>query len=151
MPTRGRLGALESRPLVVAQQAADAPGAYFDVAAARRAIEAIESFKHTKGRWGSTRLKLSPWQTVWVIAPIFGWLAYDPELGRADAVNELHRLAVEIVQAGIAERYGVCLHPLPWNLGSMGWGVYLDDRTPGQAPPHGLTLRTLARRLGLAA
>ncbi|MFD4141558.1 terminase large subunit [Streptomyces sp. NPDC058572] len=75
--------ALESRPLVVAQQAADAPGAYFDVAAARRAIDAIQSFKHTKGRWGSTRLKLSPWQTVWVIAPIFGWLAHDPELGRA--------------------------------------------------------------------
>ncbi|MEU9008532.1 hypothetical protein AB0D12_01825 [Streptomyces sp. NPDC048479] len=47
--------ALESRPLVVAQQAADAPGAYFDVAAARRAIDAIQSFKHTKGRWGSTR------------------------------------------------------------------------------------------------
>ncbi|MFF1377557.1 terminase large subunit [Streptomyces sp. NPDC058308] len=75
--------AVESRPLVVAQQAADAAGAYFDVAAARRAIDAIQSFKHTKGRWGSTRLKLSPWQTVWVIAPIFGWLAHDPELGRA--------------------------------------------------------------------
>jgi phage terminase large subunit-like protein len=75
--------AVESRPLVVAQQAADAPGAYFDVAAARRAIDAIQSFKHTKGRWGNARLRLAPWQVVWVIAPIFGWLAYDPELGRA--------------------------------------------------------------------
>ncbi|WP_229695143.1 terminase large subunit [Streptomyces lacrimifluminis] len=75
--------ARESRPLVVAQQAADAPGAYFDVAAARRAIDAIQSFKHTKGRWGNAKLRLAPWQVVWVIAPIFGWLAYDPELGRA--------------------------------------------------------------------
>lgn len=75
--------AVESRPLVVAQQAADAPGAYFDVAAARRAIDAIQSFKHTKGRWGNAKLRLAPWQVVWVIAPIFGWLAYDPELGRA--------------------------------------------------------------------
>ncbi|MEV7844080.1 terminase TerL endonuclease subunit [Streptomyces cyaneofuscatus] len=75
--------ACRSRPLVVAAQAANAPGAYFDVKAARRAIDAIQSFKHTKGRWGNSRLKLSPWQTVWVIAPIFGWLAFDPELGRA--------------------------------------------------------------------
>ncbi|MFF4771123.1 terminase large subunit [Streptomyces sp. NPDC001255] len=74
--------ALASRPLVVAAQAANAPGAYFDVAAARRAVDAIQSFKHTKGRWGNSRLKLSPWQIVWVIAPIFGWLAFDAELGR---------------------------------------------------------------------
>ncbi|MFE7520583.1 terminase large subunit [Streptomyces halstedii] len=75
--------ALASRPLVVAAQAANAPGAYFDVAAARRAVDAIQSFKHTKGRWGNSRLKLSPWQIVWVIAPIFGWLAFDAELGRS--------------------------------------------------------------------
>ncbi|MFJ2783694.1 MULTISPECIES: terminase large subunit [unclassified Streptomyces] len=75
--------ACRSRPLVVAAQAQNAPGAYFDVAAARRAVNAIQSFKHTKGRWGASRLRLAPWQIVWVIAPIFGWLAYDPELGRA--------------------------------------------------------------------
>ncbi|MBC3987840.1 terminase large subunit [Streptomyces sp. AC563] len=72
-----------SRPLVVATQTKDAPGAYFDVPSARRALDAVQSFRHTKGRWGSTPLKLDPWQVVWVIAPIFGWLAYDPELGRA--------------------------------------------------------------------
>ncbi|MFG2916249.1 terminase large subunit [Kitasatospora sp. NPDC048298] len=75
--------AISSRPLVVAAQASQAEGAYFDVASAKRAITAIQSFKHTKGRWGSTPLLLSPWQVVWVIAPIFGWLAHDPELGRA--------------------------------------------------------------------
>ncbi|WP_327389732.1 hypothetical protein OG728_09505 [Streptomyces microflavus] len=75
--------AARSRPLVVAAQAKEAPGAYFDVASAQRAVRAIQKFKHTKGRWGSTPLKLDPWQVVWVIAPVFGWLAYDPELGRA--------------------------------------------------------------------
>lgn len=74
--------AVESRPLVVACQAHEQPGAWFDVEAARRAIRAIESFKHTKGRWGATPLKLAPWQLVWVIAPVFGWLWHDPELGR---------------------------------------------------------------------
>ncbi|MFJ9549074.1 terminase large subunit [Streptomyces erythrochromogenes] len=75
--------AVKSRPLVLANQAPQREGAYFDVPAARRAIAAIESMKHTKGRWGGTPLKLAPWQKVWIIAPIFGWLWFDPELGRA--------------------------------------------------------------------
>lgn len=50
--------------------------------AARRAISAIETMKHTKGRWGGTPLNLAPWQKVWIIAPIFGWLWLDPDLGR---------------------------------------------------------------------
>lgn len=74
--------ALESRPLVVAFHADRQPGAFFSVEAAARAKNAIESFKHTKGRWGGTPLKLMPWQLVWVIAPIFGWLYRDEELGR---------------------------------------------------------------------
>lgn len=74
--------AAASRPLVLAHQAHQQEGAYFSVEAAARAIKAIESFKHTKGRWGASPLKLSPWQVVWVIAPVFGWLWYDPEIQR---------------------------------------------------------------------
>ncbi len=74
--------AVKSRPLVLAHQAPQREGAYFDVSAARRAIAAIETMKHTKGRWGGTPLTLAPWQKVWIIAPIFGWLWFDPELGR---------------------------------------------------------------------
>lgn len=74
--------ALERRPLVVACQLHEQPGAWFDVAAARRAVRAIESFRHTKGRWGGSFLKLAPWQAVWVILPAFGWLFFDEELGR---------------------------------------------------------------------
>lgn len=74
--------ALLSRPLVSAFQMPEQDGAWFDVGAAARAKKAIESFKHTKGRWGGTPLKLAPWQFLWVIAPVFGWLWHDPELGR---------------------------------------------------------------------
>ncbi|WP_333731771.1 terminase large subunit [Streptomyces sp. IBSBF 3010] len=74
--------AAKSRPLVLAHQAHMQPGAYFNVDAARRAIRATESFKHTKGRWGASPLKLAPWQIVWVIAPVFGWVWYDPEIER---------------------------------------------------------------------
>ncbi len=74
--------ALQSRPLVSAFQMPDQPGAWFDVAAARRAVRAVESFKHTKGRWGGTTLRLAPWQKLWIVLPIFGWLWHDPELER---------------------------------------------------------------------
>ena len=74
---------LERRPLTVANQLPEQSGAWFDVAAARRAVRAIESFKHTKGRWGGSPLRLAPWQAVWVILPAFGWLYFDEELGRA--------------------------------------------------------------------
>jgi len=73
--------AAAARPLVVADQLSEMPGAYFDVEAARRALRAIESFKHTRGRWGGTPLKLAGWQKLWVILPIFGWLYFDEELG----------------------------------------------------------------------
>lgn len=79
--------ALKSRPLVVARQQHKQQGAYYSVEAARRAIRAIETMKHTKGRWGGTKLKLAPWQIVWIIAPVFGWLWYDPEIGRAVRVT----------------------------------------------------------------
>ncbi|EFL01596.1 terminase [Streptomyces sp. SPB78] len=72
--------ALAARPLTVAFQADEQLGAWFDIEAASRAVRAIESFKHTKGRWGGTALKLDPWQKLWVILPLFGWLFWDDEV-----------------------------------------------------------------------
>ena len=74
-----------ARPLVVAFQASEESGAYFDVARAKRALRALASFKHTKGRWAGLPLRLgqglAPWQVVWVLAPVFGWVVHDPEVG----------------------------------------------------------------------
>ncbi|KQR02492.1 Terminase [Arthrobacter sp. Leaf141] len=85
-------------PLVVANQASQQPGAWFDVDRARKALRALGSFKHTKGRWAGTRLRLGegldPWQVVWVMAPVFGWVWYDEEIDRV--VRVIRKVWIEI-------------------------------------------------------
>jgi phage terminase large subunit-like protein len=84
--------ARQSRPLIVADQACDAEDAYFDVGRVKRTLRALAAFKHTKGRWAGLPLRLgqglAPWQVVWIIAPVFGWVRYDPEV---DAVVRVVR------------------------------------------------------------
>lgn len=79
-------GARDRAPLVLAFQADEQPGAYFDVDRVRRALRGLASFKHTKGRWAGKPLKLgqglAPWQIVWFIAPVFGWVFHDEEIDR---------------------------------------------------------------------
>ena len=78
--------ALARRPLVLAFQADKHPGAWFDVERARKALKALGAFKHTKGRWAGVSMRigegLDPWQVVWVLAPIFGWVYHDAEIDR---------------------------------------------------------------------
>lgn len=77
---------LERKPLVIACQAAQHPGAWYDVDRASRALRALGAFRHTKGRWAGVQMRLGagldPWQVVWVIAPIFGWVFHDAEIDR---------------------------------------------------------------------
>lgn len=84
--------AQDHAPLVVAFQADQHPDAWFDVPRAARALRALGAFKHTKGRWAGVRLRLGegldPWQVVWVIAPVFGWVYHDAEI---DAVVRVIR------------------------------------------------------------
>jgi len=78
--------ALASKPAVLAFQADKADGARFDVDRAKKVLGALGKFRHTKGRWARDRRRLrlgeglDPWQVVWVIAPVFGWVAFDPEI-----------------------------------------------------------------------
>lgn len=79
--------ALDSAPLHIAFQADRQPGAYFDVELVKRKLKALGAFKHTKGRWAGKSMTiagggLSPWQVVWIIAPVFGWVFWDPEIER---------------------------------------------------------------------
>lgn len=77
--------ALESRPEVLAFHADRAEGSRFDIDRVQKVLTALGQFRHTKGRWArdGRRLRLGegldPWQVVWVIAPVFGWIAYDSE------------------------------------------------------------------------
>lgn len=88
------IDALERKPLVVACQASEHPGAWFDVPRARRALTALGMFRHTRGRWAGVRMRLGegldPWQVVWILAPIFGWVFHDAEI---DAVVRVIRSA----------------------------------------------------------
>jgi phage terminase large subunit-like protein len=76
--------ARERAPLTLAFQADQAEGAYFDVERVARALKGLASFRHTKGRWAGKPLKLGqgldPWQIVWLIAPVFGWVRFDDEV-----------------------------------------------------------------------
>jgi phage terminase large subunit-like protein len=76
----------QRRPLVVAFQADKHPDAWFDLDRARKALKALGAFKHTKGRWAGVSMRLGegldPWQVVWVLAPIFGWVYHDAEIDR---------------------------------------------------------------------
>lgn len=78
--------ARDRAPAVLACQAQDHPGAWYDVERARKALRALGAFKHTKGRWAGVRLRLGEgldaWQVVWVIAPVFGWVYLDAEIDR---------------------------------------------------------------------
>jgi phage terminase large subunit-like protein len=78
--------AIGSAPLVVACQADQHPDAWFDVDRAKKALRALGAFKHTKGRWAGVRMRLGegldPWQVVWILAPIFGWVYHDAEIDR---------------------------------------------------------------------
>jgi phage terminase large subunit-like protein len=84
--------AIAARPTTVAFQADRPEGSYFDVERMRKALRALAAFKHTKGRWAGMPMRvgqgLAPWQVMWVIAPVFGWVYYDEEV---DAVVRVIR------------------------------------------------------------
>lgn len=89
---------LKREPLVVANQADQQPGAWFDVERARKALRALGAFKHTKGRWAGVRMRLGEgldsWQVVWVLAPVFGWVYHDEEIDRV--VRVIRTVWIEI-------------------------------------------------------
>ncbi|MEV6076328.1 hypothetical protein AB0L80_14670 [Streptomyces sp. NPDC052069] len=64
---------------------------------------------------------------------------------RQDAAAVAFRLAAVLVRARLTERFGVSVHRIPVSQTSEGWGVYLTDREPDQAPPAVISFSTLAR------
>ena len=90
--------ALNASPLVVAFQADQVEGAWFDVERVKKRLRALAQFRHTKGRWAGRRLKLGegldPWQVVWIIAPVFGWVHFDDEVG--EVVRVIRAVWIEV-------------------------------------------------------
>lgn len=58
---------------------------------------------------------------------------------RDSATAGMFRLAAVLVRAGLTERYSVNTRRIVGSRGDDGWGVYLTDRAPDQAPSVGLS------------
>jgi phage terminase large subunit-like protein len=68
-------GALERAPQVRGFCPEEHPEATFDVDRVRKAVAALRALRHTKTRrWAGAPLDPEPWQLVWIIAPVFGWV-----------------------------------------------------------------------------
>jgi phage terminase large subunit-like protein len=116
--------ALTSAPLHVAFQADRQEGAYFDVELVKQKLKALGDFRHTKGRWAGKPMTidgggLSPWQVVWIIAPVFGWVFYDPEIDRV--VRVIRTAWIEVARKGGKST-------LSSGIGNV---LLLADREPG--------------------
>jgi phage terminase large subunit-like protein len=119
--------AVAAKPAVVAFQADQHLGAWFEVLRAKKALDALASFKHTKGRWAGVRMKigegLDPWQVVWILAPIFGWVWHDDEIDRV--VRVIRTVWIEVPRkAGKSTLSSAISGVLLLADGEMGAEVY---------------------------
>lgn len=70
--------AAQRRPAVVGGFPGSAAHAQFSTAAVARTLKALRALRHTKTRrWKGKPLDPDPWQIVWIIAPVFGWVYAD--------------------------------------------------------------------------
>jgi phage terminase large subunit-like protein len=79
------------------------PGAYFDEAAADRAVAFFRLLPHVKGRWAGQPFDLEPWQEHEIVRPIFGWRNADgTRLYRECYVRIARKGGKSTLAAGIA-------------------------------------------------
>ncbi|WP_280301966.1 terminase large subunit [Nocardia neocaledoniensis] len=57
------------------------PGARFDPDRVDRVLTTFRNLRHTKGRLAGRPLIPDPWQVAYVLAPAFGWVHLDEDLG----------------------------------------------------------------------
>ncbi|MGW5920826.1 terminase large subunit [Nocardia fluminea] len=57
------------------------PGARFDPDRVDRVLNTFRNLRHTKGRLAGRPLIPDPWQVAYVLAPAFGWVHLDEDLG----------------------------------------------------------------------
>ncbi|ETD31249.1 terminase large subunit [Williamsia sp. D3] len=68
-------------PLIKTPEPRDVPGARFDAARVDKVLTSFGLLRHTKGRLAGKPLKPDPWQVAYVLAPTFGWVHMDEDLG----------------------------------------------------------------------
>lgn len=69
-------------PLIKTPEPRDEPGAVFDPDRVDRVLKSFRQLQHVKGRFAGKTLMPDPWQIVWIIAPVFGWVHWDDDADR---------------------------------------------------------------------
>ncbi|MEU5036567.1 terminase TerL endonuclease subunit [Streptomyces rubiginosohelvolus] len=78
-------------PLIQTPSPGEAPGAQFDADRVDRVINSFSKLRHTQGQWAGRPLRPDPWQVAYVLAPVFGWVAWDEDAGAyVRVVRELY-------------------------------------------------------------
>lgn len=75
------IGVPDCPPLIKTPEPRDEPGAAFDPERVDKVLAVFASLQHTKGRLAGKPLKPDPWQVVYILAPVFGWVHHDDDLG----------------------------------------------------------------------
>ena len=106
-------------PLIKTPEGSRKPGAVFDPARVDRVIAAFGQLRHTKGRWAGTPIIPDAWQVAYFLAPVFGWVHFDDELG--DYVRVVREAYMDVPRKNGKSTM------------SGGIGIYLTgaDREPG--------------------
>lgn len=68
-------------PLIKTPEPRDMPGARFDPERVDKVLTSFGLLRHTKGRLAGKPLKPDPWQVAYALAPTFGWVHMDEDLG----------------------------------------------------------------------
>lgn len=103
-------------------------GAVFDVNKVVRVVRALEALPHTKGRWAGAPFILDPWQLVWVIAPVFGYV--NPDTGFRVITEVYVEIPRKAGKSTLAARLLVVLLAAD---GEMGAEVYAAAASRDQA------------------
>lgn len=97
----------------------DSAGAVFDPKRVDRLLKSFRQLAHVKGRFAGKPLNPDPWQTVYILAPTFGWVRWDDDA--EDYVRIITTLYVDLPRKNGKTTL------------ASGIGIYLTaaDREPG--------------------
>lgn len=69
-------------PMTKTPEPRNLSGAVFDPERVDKVIQSFKALVHTSGKWAGKPLMPDPWQVAYIIAPVFGWVRWDKDVGR---------------------------------------------------------------------
>lgn len=94
MESRGiPLPELRQVPKIVTPDPGQSLGAWFDGTRVDQVLSVFAMMKHSQGKWAGKQLRPDPWQIMWLLAPVFGWIHLDDD---GDPVRIIKKLYCDI-------------------------------------------------------